>query len=319
MHIYFATQLAICQVKFVHSFLVDGISIALQITIYSFRRDVAKLHFESQISENSKKSVLTVCWLRGITLMRLPTIYSNQSADIQGRIRKTKMSTETTGLRLDIDTTPLWQQVADGVRRAIQTGELHPGDRVIESQLASSLGISRAPIREGLRQLQQKGILTYRANAGTIVAEPTVADAKIIFRTRLYIEVSAVEIIFEQSMQRELDCLNDVIDRMGDLAKSERAYIKSQQLDEEFHSSLVHACGIPVLRQVWDSVDPYTLMAMVRDKLGFDHDPGLDHFQAEHRGVLDALKSNDLTAACNAISSHIRCHKERWLDYVQHA
>lgn len=204
----------------------------------------------------------------------------------------------------DLNTIPLWQQVATAVRRAIQNGELHPGDRVVESQLSADMGISRNPIREGLRQLQQKGILEYRANAGTVVAELAPSEALVMMKTREYMETFAVELYFAKGKRSSLHELEDILARM-EVAAGADDVETCEELDEHFHTALIALSGSKVLSRVWEAVDPYTGLAIARPSVGRESVPNLASFISPHRRIVEVLRSGDEDRAKHVIATHL--------------
>ena len=65
-----------------------------------------------------------------------------------------------------LDYRTLRENVADEIRMKILNGDMKPGDKIIEQELASEFGISRGPVREALRQLEQEGMVEYSRNVG---------------------------------------------------------------------------------------------------------------------------------------------------------
>ena len=87
----------------------------------------------------------------------------------------------------------LRENVADEIRMKILNQELAPGMRIIEQSLSEELGVSRAPIREALRQLEQEGVVEYERNVGCSVKKITLEDIYEIYLLRSTYEVIAVK------------------------------------------------------------------------------------------------------------------------------
>ena len=86
----------------------------------------------------------------------------------------------------------LYEQVYQALRSAILTGQLAPGDRLVETQLAEWLQVSRTPLREALRQIQQEGLATADVSGGLRVTTITATDAADLYDCRLALECLAV-------------------------------------------------------------------------------------------------------------------------------
>src|SRR5215208_1836082 len=102
------------------------------------------------------------------------------------------MVTDRRSARLErLEPRALSRRIVDQLKRVIIAGELRPGDRVLETDLAEQLGVSRGPVREAFRQLEQEGLLVSYPHRGTFVA--TVPDDEIdeVYALRAPLEASA--------------------------------------------------------------------------------------------------------------------------------
>jgi DNA-binding GntR family transcriptional regulator len=204
-----------------------------------------------------------------------------------------------------VNPAPLWQQVAAAVRRAIQAGALRPGDRVVEAQLARQLGISRNPIREALRQLQQQGILEYRPNAGTVVTQVAPADAQMAVEMRAFLEARAVRQLCGGDQATAFATLEAIVIQMGALPAG-APLGEAEALDSQFHDQLIRATNSAMLRRIWETVDPYTWIIMSAWQRRDAH-YALDYQElyADHRRLLDAMRAGSAAQAEAAIYDHI--------------
>ena len=87
----------------------------------------------------------------------------------------------------------LREQVTQAIRMMLLTGELEPGTRIVEQDLAQELGVSRGPVREALRQIEQEGLLEYTSHVGCSVKEFTVQDVYEVYLLRANLEILAVK------------------------------------------------------------------------------------------------------------------------------
>lgn len=153
------------------------------------------------------------------------------------------------------------QLVAERLRDSILSGEFLPGERLIQEQIADSLGLSRIPVREGLRLLEAEGLIVYEKNSGYSVARIEAAQLHSIQRLRQLLEAEAVrqtlasgrlgsELAADMRLHHaELEALAP--DNAAAVATKTRA----------FHFMLFDACREPVLlrilRNLWDSTDSW--------------------------------------------------------------
>jgi DNA-binding GntR family transcriptional regulator len=152
------------------------------------------------------------------------------------------------------------EYAVDWLRRAIIGGQLRPGERVGQEDIAERIGVSVVPLREALRVLEQEGQLTYRPRRGYFVTELRSEDLAEIYELRQVLE--------ERAVRRALPTLDaDALDRMtlaarncldaaaaGDVAAELAA-------NRRFHFALLDAPGQPhlvrMIRLLWDSTEAY--------------------------------------------------------------
>lgn len=94
---------------------------------------------------------------------------------------------------------PLRQQVLDGLRRAIVSGQLAPGRRLTEPELIARMGVSRTVIREALRQLESEGLIALIPNKGPVVREVSVAEARELYAIRAVLEGLAARLFVKNA------------------------------------------------------------------------------------------------------------------------
>jgi DNA-binding GntR family transcriptional regulator len=155
-------------------------------------------------------------------------------------------------------TTP--QHALDGLRRAIVRGELKPGQRVAQEDVALRLGVSIAPVREALRVLEQEGQVVYRPRRGYFVTELRIGDLEEIYALRQMLEERAARRTLTELDEQAIrtiksaaaDCL--IAAESGDVATELAA-------NRRFHFAMLDSPGHPhtmrVIRLLWDSTEAY--------------------------------------------------------------
>src|ERR687884_594423 len=111
--------------------------------------------------------------------------------------------------------------VATHVRRAIMIGRLHPGDRLIEQALAAELRMSRGPVRDALRQLEQEGLVQIYRNRGAVVSMLGLREAYEFYLVRGHLESLAVRLARDHMQTADIEYLKGLVDSMAGLHGAE--------------------------------------------------------------------------------------------------
>ena len=110
---------------------------------------------------------------------------------------------------------PLRDVVFNTLRKEILTGELKPGERLMELHLANRLGVSRTPIREAIRKLELEGLVIMIPRKGAEVAQITEKSLKDTLEVRRALDALCVELACDRISQGELTALSDACDDKG--------------------------------------------------------------------------------------------------------
>ena len=129
----------------------------------------------------------------------------------------------------------LRENVAKVIREKILNKELKPGMRIIEQNLSDELEVSRGPIREALRQLEQEGVVEYTRNVGCSVKEITIKDLYEIYLLRSTYEILAVKLCGGQFEQEDIERMEEVLEHMKELKNYEEVVM----CDNVLHSIFV--------------------------------------------------------------------------------
>jgi DNA-binding GntR family transcriptional regulator len=155
------------------------------------------------------------------------------------------------------------QHALEGLRRAIVAGELRPGQRVVQEEIAEGMGVSVAPVREALRVLEQEGQVTYRLRRGYFVTELRAEDLEEIYELRQVLE--------ERAARHALPTLDaDTLDRIelaarDCVAAAEAGDVAAElEANRRFHFAILESPDqihtMRVIRLLWDSTEAYRAM-----------------------------------------------------------
>lgn len=206
---------------------------------------------------------------------------------------------------------PLKEQAYQTLRAAILSGELLPGQRLVEAQLAQKLQVSRTPIREALKQLQQEALVTPDADNGLRVATFSADDAMQLYECRLALEQVSVVAACQQAKPTQLRKLQRIVQQSEKLVNSKSSTLLNFQLldlDYQFHRLLAEMSGNLWLRSMLDQL--FDKMMLLRIQTIQQNRHVLD-IRAEHRSIYEAIATGDSTAAVTALETHLMAAQQR--------
>ena len=196
--------------------------------------------------------------------------------------------------------------VFECLRTSIVSGDLAPGQRIVEADLAKQLDVSKSPVREAILQLKQDGlVIDAPKGRGVVVAPLKPSDVREIYAVREALEGLAVRILAADPQPERLATLYAIVDRMRQ-ALDEGDVRRQFELDVEFHTSLCQATGNRRLHDLFSSLRPdlqriflFAVNAMTLE----DHDSPRQAL-IEHEELLQAIEDGDADLAAARLSAH---------------
>lgn len=192
------------------------------------------------------------------------------------------------------------EEIREYLVNAIQTGVLKPGERILETYWAKQFGVSQAPIREAIRDLEAIGLVETKPYCGSKVRQLTVKDIRNIFNVRICLEEMALRTSLPGLSEEDKADLRREYEAMGEAAKSGRLkdFIRH---DESFHELIVKQADNELLLKLWRqcNVRDWTNMTAV------EADMSLDTMAGMHEEVLRAILTGDPEAATRSIREHL--------------
>ncbi len=132
--------------------------------------------------------------------------------------------------------TPLREQAYSALKDAILSGGIAPGERLIEQQVADSLGLSRNPVREAFRRLEQEGYLI-ATRSGIAVREVSLQELSDLYEVRVRLEGLAASLVARRASDSDIACLWQILNNMESLLQEGDEH-KLTQASFEFHSKI---------------------------------------------------------------------------------
>ncbi len=203
-----------------------------------------------------------------------------------------------------IDPPSLVSLAAESIRRMILSGAFAPGERLIEERLTEHLGISRPPLREALRLLQNDGLVETRPRYGSTVATLTDQDVFEILTLRTGLERMAVDLGVPVRHPERLAACHEALGRMEQNARDDdRGSLVENGY--AFHASIVGLAGHRRLAEMYRSVQQQLLLCMSRnlDTRVRYHENLVEHVR-RHRYLLELIEAGDPQAVLAELAVH---------------
>ncbi|MGE0133021.1 MAG: GntR family transcriptional regulator [Blastocatellales bacterium] len=191
--------------------------------------------------------------------------------------------------------------IQDKIKLAIWEGNLKPGDRIVETQLARDFGVSQAPVREALRELEQKGLIVSHPRRGSFVAKPSGKTINEFYSLRITLERFAVRLAVPQLTEEKLEELQRLVDGMRKL-KGRDIVSDLVRYDQLFHETLVGFSNHALLAKTWANLQPvqWTHITIARSLI---NDPQL--VARSHQELIDVLRTRKVQAIEKKLEEHI--------------
>jgi phosphonate utilization transcriptional regulator len=202
---------------------------------------------------------------------------------------------------------PLAHLVQSEIERQILSGELQAGERLNELAIARTLGISRAPVRECLRALEQTGLVVVKKNYGVYVRVVSIEEVQEIYQVRALIDAGVGEELARRIDPANLAQLERLVERM-ESAHAAGDAATYHEINVTFHEKMVESVGNRKLLEIYRKLlNELTLYR--RRSLG---QPGaMESSEKEHHALLEAIRSGDAGKAGKAMRRHILASSER--------
>ncbi len=196
---------------------------------------------------------------------------------------------------------PLRDVVFNTLRQAILKGELAPGERLMEIQLAQKLGVSRTPIREAIRKLELEGLVLMIPRRGAEVAKISEKSLKDVLEVRRSLEELAIELACQRMTEAELAQLERAQATFRD-AIGEGDAMKIAELDEAYHDVIYNCTRNARLVQILNNLREQ----MYRFRLEYiKEEDKRQILLLEHEKILSALRGRRVAEARAAVREHI--------------
>ena len=188
------------------------------------------------------------------------------------------------------------EAVLEAIKHAILSGELKPGQALVETELAARLGVSKTPVREALKTLAGTGLVIMSPYKGGAVREMDRGHARCIYDMRLLLEpVAAGRTVATRADWSAARRALEAADKSADAAERSLA-------NRAFHREMYLGCGNPLLVRTLDDLRDQTALVSAA---AWAQRPSWEREAAEHRAILAAAENGDGDEVRNLMRSHI--------------
>lgn len=201
---------------------------------------------------------------------------------------------------------PLRETVYDQIRKNILKGELVPGTRLMEIEIAETMMVSRTPIREAIRKLEREGLVVMEGRRGAYVASMSLSDMLDILELRSNLEGFAASLAAERMTEEQMEQLYGICKGFEEALKNNNTE-KMVEKDTEFHNLLFESTGNKRLVEIVKSLQELVYRFRY---LYFKEFKRAELMPAEHLKIYTAIKARDGEAARVAAGKHISVLRE---------
>lgn len=207
---------------------------------------------------------------------------------------------------------PFHLQVYQILRKSILTGKYRPGERLLEQKLSQELEVSRSPVREALRMLEQDGLVVTTDNgSGTVVNPMEVDDVEEIYQCRIATESYAGYLAALKIKDEEIEELKRLVQEAESAYKNKESE-RVVELNTLFHDQIVRTSGNQSLIEIVDKIRSLSILARNTELKVYSR-PG--DFLIEHKAIVEAFSRKDPQYVESMIRKHI---ENDWKYYAQH-
>lgn len=198
---------------------------------------------------------------------------------------------------------PLREVVFLTLRKSILKGELQPGERLMEIQLANKLGVSRTPIREAIRMLEHEGLVVMKPRRGAQVAKITVQELDDVLEVRKSLEMLAIEKACERMTEEDMQAMRDAAKEFEYVVEDKENDVTAlAEADVEFHDTIYRGTGNRRLIQILGNLREQ----MYRFRIEYLKDQDIrESLIEEHKEIMKAVENRDIPNAVRMIEEHI--------------
>jgi DNA-binding GntR family transcriptional regulator len=207
-------------------------------------------------------------------------------------------------------------EITEALRLRIIDGTFSPGIRISEDWVAGEMGVSRGPVREAIRELENEGLLVVLPYRGTFVNEISTDELRsTLIPIRLILEQQACAVALPIMEEEDFSFLSEIVEKMRVVAKKNNldTLVELVELDVRYHQYIMNLSKQYHAIQLWNTIQPRIRVGFYR--LGLRHND-YQEITSEHSKLLEALRTRDSKIVFPALEHHICTDQYRLLDRI---
>lgn len=201
----------------------------------------------------------------------------------------------------------LTDEIVDIIRDRILKGEYKIGEKIKENQIATEFKVSRTPIREAFKQLENEGLIDYVPNRGCFAKGFTRQDIEDIYAVRKALEIMAVEWAVSRISDQQIEALKEQSELM-EFYTARKDSDKVLELNSAYHDIIYDAAGSRFMAQILRSYKEY--IEQTRKVILYEQ-AYLEEILQEHKVILEAIIARDAECAKAAMADHLEMSQRR--------
>ncbi|GAB7389083.1 GntR family transcriptional regulator [Bacillaceae bacterium] len=211
-------------------------------------------------------------------------------------------------MRRSIVNKSLSDQIYEALRDSIIKGELRPGDRIVELEIAKNFGVSQAPVREAFLRLAEEGLVVSHRYKGTFVSNISIDEIDELYGFRLMMEQMAIKRMFERMTDEDISILEQYY---FDMVKAGKAndIDALRAADVNFHTHIYKVAEHKFMLQVWE------MLLSKLDRIWYltsqMYYRNLEDVANIHEPILVAFKNKNLDQCIEAFINHVNYEKKQ--------
>ncbi len=191
--------------------------------------------------------------------------------------------------------------------QAIEDGDLSPGDRLRETELAAQFGVSRTPIREAIRKLEADGIVEHKPRVGAVIRTLGQKEIVELYEMRIVLETTAASMASKHAAAAEIRALESLNAAMTEAAHDP---IEVAALNRKFHRCIMDAARNQFLSQSYHAL--FHALSLL-GKTTLETEARVSTVTAQHTDIINAMAAGDAEAASIAMRVHMEASLEHRL------